>query len=51
MLATDPALENATGGYYRSMKLRERPLQRPDRELAEGLWAESVRLSGVDLPT
>lgn len=48
-VATEPGLENASGGYYRSLVLRERPLKQPDPELAAGLWAESVRLTGVDL--
>ena len=50
LIATDPELTTSTGGYWRSRKLRARPLQEVDRELAEGLWRESVRLTGVDLP-
>lgn len=49
-VATDPALESATGGYWRSRKLRARPLKNPDPKLCAGLWQESVRLTGVDLP-
>jgi NAD(P)-dependent dehydrogenase (short-subunit alcohol dehydrogenase family) len=49
-LATDPALTSSTGGYWRSGKLRARPLKHPDPVLAEGLWRESVRLTGVDGP-
>ncbi len=50
LVATDPALETATGGYWRSRKRRDRPLAKPDPELSAGLWRESVRLTGVDLP-
>ncbi len=51
LVATDPALETATGAYWRSRKRRERPLENPDPELSVGLWRESVRLTGVDLPS
>jgi len=51
LVATDPALAASTGGYWRSGRLRERPLEKPDTELAAGLWRESVRLTGVDLPS
>jgi retinol dehydrogenase-14 len=51
LIATAPALERSSGGYWRSRKRRERPLRNPDAELAAGLWRESVRLTGVDLPT
>jgi NAD(P)-dependent dehydrogenase (short-subunit alcohol dehydrogenase family) len=49
-VATEPGLESATGGYYRSLKLRDQPLKQPDSDLAKGLWDASTRLSGVDLP-
>jgi NAD(P)-dependent dehydrogenase (short-subunit alcohol dehydrogenase family) len=49
LIATDPALETSTGGYWRSRKRRDRPLKNPDAELSAGLWRESVRLTGVDL--
>jgi NAD(P)-dependent dehydrogenase (short-subunit alcohol dehydrogenase family) len=49
-IATDPALEASTGGYWRSGKRRDRPLKSPDPDLCAGLWRESVRLTGVDLP-
>ena len=48
MLATDPALEGATGGYYRSGKRRERPLAF-DAEMSERLWRVSAELTRVDL--
>jgi NAD(P)-dependent dehydrogenase (short-subunit alcohol dehydrogenase family) len=48
-VATDPSLEASSGGYWRSMKLRERPLKQPDPELATGLWDASVRLTRTDL--
>lgn len=47
-VATEPALENETGGYYRSLKRRERVFRSPDPALSEGLWRESARLTGVD---
>ena len=50
-VATDPALATSSGGYWRSGKRRERPLKDPDPELAAALWRESVRLTGVDLPS
>jgi NAD(P)-dependent dehydrogenase (short-subunit alcohol dehydrogenase family) len=50
LIATDPTLETSTGGYWRSRKRRDQPLKTPDPELARGLWRESVRLTGVDLP-
>ena len=49
-VASEPNLAEVTGGYYRSMKRRERPLSDRNPELAAGLWRESVRLTGVDLP-
>ena len=49
LIATDPALENSTGGYWRSRKRRDQPIKNPDAELSAGLWRESVRLTGVDL--
>jgi NAD(P)-dependent dehydrogenase (short-subunit alcohol dehydrogenase family) len=51
LVATDPALETATGGYWRSLNRRDQPLAKPDPDLAAGLWRESVRLTGVDLPS
>jgi NAD(P)-dependent dehydrogenase (short-subunit alcohol dehydrogenase family) len=51
LVATHPELADETGGYWRSRKRRLRPLTKPDAALAEGLWQESVRLTGVDLAT
>ena len=49
-VATEPGLENETGGYYRSLKRREQVFRRPpDPALCDGLWRESVRLTGADL--
>jgi NAD(P)-dependent dehydrogenase (short-subunit alcohol dehydrogenase family) len=48
-VATDPALADATGGYWRSLARRERPLGDRDPDLGAALWRESVRLTGVDL--
>ena len=47
-LATDPALAEATGGYYRSGRRRERPLAF-DAATSERLWRASVALTRVDL--
>ena len=44
LVATDPALANSTGGYWRSLERRERPLRRPDPELSAALWREAARL-------
>jgi NAD(P)-dependent dehydrogenase (short-subunit alcohol dehydrogenase family) len=51
LVATDPALETSSGGYWRSRARRALPLKQPAPELAAGLWRESVRLTGVDLPS
>ena len=48
MLATDPKLEAATGGYYRSGRKRERPLAF-DPEVSGRLWRVSAELTRVDL--
>jgi NAD(P)-dependent dehydrogenase (short-subunit alcohol dehydrogenase family) len=48
MLATDPALEGATGGYYRSGRRRERPLAF-DLETSDRLWRISAERTRVDL--
>jgi NAD(P)-dependent dehydrogenase (short-subunit alcohol dehydrogenase family) len=48
MLAADPALESATGGYYRSLKRRSQPLQF-DLETSERLWQISAERTRVDL--
>lgn len=50
MLCTDPALDGVNGGYWRSLRRREQPLKPSDAALAAGLWRESARLTGVDLP-
>jgi NAD(P)-dependent dehydrogenase (short-subunit alcohol dehydrogenase family) len=48
MLATDPALATRSGGYYRSMKHRDNPLDF-DPVLSERLWRISSELTGTDL--
>jgi NAD(P)-dependent dehydrogenase (short-subunit alcohol dehydrogenase family) len=48
MLAADPALEGATGGYYRSLRRREHPLEF-DAALSDRLWRTSAELTKVDL--
>ena len=48
MLATAPDLAKKSGGYYRSEKHRERPLDF-DAELSERLWRVSAELTGADL--
>ncbi|MBK7949425.1 MAG: SDR family NAD(P)-dependent oxidoreductase [Deltaproteobacteria bacterium] len=49
ILATDPALESETGGYYRSRKRRAHPLDF-DPELSRALWARSLALCGIAEP-
>jgi len=48
ILATDPELAEATGGYYRSRKRRTRPLPF-DPVTSEQLWRWSTERAGVDL--
>jgi len=48
MLAMDPALEGATGGYYRSLRRRER-LPAFEAEIRDRLWRISAELTRVDL--
>jgi len=48
MLAADPALAAATGGYYRSLKRRARPLAF-DPAIGDRLWQLSAERTGVDL--
>jgi len=50
MVATGPGLAGATGGYWRSRKRREHPLD-VDAELSGRLWRISAELTGVDLPS
>ncbi len=47
MLATEPSLEGATGGYYRSGRRRERPLAF-DAELSSRLWRTSAELTRAE---
>jgi retinol dehydrogenase 14 len=47
MLATKPSLAEATGGYYRSGRKRERPLAF-DAELSGRLWRTSAELTHAD---
>lgn len=46
MVATDPALAESTGGYYRSMRRRDDPVDF-DPETSRRLWAESLALCGI----
>lgn len=48
MVATEPSLATATGGYYRSRKHRPNPIEF-DAALSERLWGISAELTGVDL--
>jgi len=48
MLATDPSLEHATGGYYRSGRKRERALAE-DAEQTRRLWQISAELTRIDV--
>lgn len=49
MLATDPALETSSGGYFRSLKRREKPLDF-DAALSQALWQKSLALTGLAEP-
>lgn len=49
ILATDPALEAETGGYWRSRKRRDQPLDF-DPALSRGLWERSLALCGIAEP-
>jgi NAD(P)-dependent dehydrogenase (short-subunit alcohol dehydrogenase family) len=46
-VATDPALEDASGGYYRSQKRRKKPLDF-DSETSGRLWQASLDLCGME---
>ncbi len=48
-VATDPALERSTGGYWRSNKRREKPLDF-DPALSRALWEKSLELAGIGEP-
>lgn len=48
-LASDPALEGESGGYYRSGKRREKPLDF-DPALSRALWEKSLALCGIAEP-
>jgi NAD(P)-dependent dehydrogenase (short-subunit alcohol dehydrogenase family) len=47
MVATDPELAEATGGYYRSLTRREKPLDF-DAAMSRRLWRESYALCGME---
>lgn len=47
MVATDPDLAEISGQYYRSLKLRAKPLEF-DAELSERLWQLSLALCGIE---
>ncbi|MFO0691374.1 MAG: SDR family NAD(P)-dependent oxidoreductase [Myxococcota bacterium] len=49
ILAADPALEAETGGYWRSRKRRDHPLDF-DPALSRALWARSLALCGLAEP-
>jgi NAD(P)-dependent dehydrogenase (short-subunit alcohol dehydrogenase family) len=48
MLATDPELKDASGGYYRSMRHREHPVDF-DPEFSERLWSIASEATGAVL--
>lgn len=48
MLATDPTLKDASGGYYRSLKHRENPIDF-DVKLSQRLWNIASEATGADL--
>jgi len=47
MVATDPDLADASGGYYRSLKRRQKPLEF-DAAASARLWQTSLDLCGMD---
>lgn len=49
LLATDPALGEETGGYYRSLARRDKPVDF-DIDLSRALWAKSLALCGIAEP-
>jgi retinol dehydrogenase-12 len=49
LVATDPSLAGVSGGYYRSRKRREHPVDF-DPALSRRLWEVSSGLTGADLP-
>ncbi len=50
-LATSPEVEGQTGGYYHRNRLREPSELARDDELAQRLYDESARLTGLGAPT
>lgn len=48
-LATDPALERESGGYWRSLSRRAKPLDF-DPALSRALWERSLALCGIEAP-
>jgi NAD(P)-dependent dehydrogenase (short-subunit alcohol dehydrogenase family) len=48
LVATAPELEGASGGYYRSRKRREKPLDF-DPETSRRLWQTSLELCGMEI--
>lgn len=46
-VATEPGLATETGGYYRSLVRREKPLDF-DPEMSRRLWQKSLELCGMD---
>jgi NAD(P)-dependent dehydrogenase (short-subunit alcohol dehydrogenase family) len=49
-IATDPALADQTGGYYRSLARREKPLDF-DPETSWRLWETGLSLNAIEDPT
>jgi NAD(P)-dependent dehydrogenase (short-subunit alcohol dehydrogenase family) len=47
MVATDPDLAETSGQYFRSLKLRAKPLEF-DAELSSRLWQQSLALCGIE---
>ncbi len=46
-VATDPSLADKSGGYYRSLAHREKPLDF-DEEISRKLWEQSFLLNGLE---
>ena len=47
-VACEPGLADVSGGYFRSLKQRARPLKEEDRALSAALWERSVEMTGLE---
>jgi NAD(P)-dependent dehydrogenase (short-subunit alcohol dehydrogenase family) len=46
-VACEPGLAEVSGGYFRSLEQRARPLKEEDRALSAALWDKSVEMTGL----